>query len=163
VDNLRSGGTTVLLTTQYLEEADRLADRVVLIDHGRVVAEGTPAELKQGLGAAVCTIRIADPATRSRAWDLLARCGPRLEGDVIVVPEASAETVGQVADVLARAGVEPDELTLRRATLDEVFLTLTGHPARADRRPAGSMADAAGSVADAADSIGVPAAPRAGR
>lgn len=126
VDGLRATGTAVLLTTQYLEEADRLADRVVLIDHGRVKAEGTPAELKGAVGRTVCAVRVDREDQRGPVAELLATLRPRLEGSEIVVPDASAATTAEIAQRLADAGIEPSGLTLRQPSLDEVFFALTG-------------------------------------
>jgi ABC-2 type transport system ATP-binding protein len=129
VRRLGDGGTTILLTTQYLEEADRLAERIVLVDHGRVIAEGTPEDLKQRVGGSVCEVRVPDVSARERAAAVLrdGMSGVAIADGSITVP--AAET-GVMADVIRRldaAGVEAEDLALRRPTLDDVFLALTGH------------------------------------
>ncbi|MFF7338674.1 ATP-binding cassette domain-containing protein [Streptomyces sp. NPDC008163] len=128
VRSLVGGGTTVLLTTQYLEEADRLADRVSLIDGGRVAAEGTPDELKARVGGDRIDIVVRDAAQ-------LARAAALLDGGTVTDPDR--RTVGAPAAdrmavltgavrALADAGIEAEDIALRRPTLDEVFLALTG-------------------------------------
>ncbi|MFI5834199.1 ATP-binding cassette domain-containing protein [Micromonospora sp. NPDC051300] len=130
VRRLRADGTTVLLTTQYLEEADQLADRVLLIDHGRVVAEGTPDELKGRLGGTVCEVRVEDPRARETAAARLREAFPELtEDDDVLRVAAGAGTLTEVVRRLESAGVEADDVTVRRPTLDEVFLSLTGSAA----------------------------------
>ncbi|SCG39824.1 ATP-binding cassette domain-containing protein [Micromonospora humi] len=130
VRQLRADGTTVLLTTQYLEEADQLADRVLLIDHGRVVAEGTPDELKGRLGGTVCEVRVEDPRARETAAARLREAFPDLtEDDDVLRVAAGAGTLTEVVRRLESAGVEADDVTVRRPTLDEVFLSLTGSAA----------------------------------
>ncbi|MCZ7437590.1 ATP-binding cassette domain-containing protein [Micromonospora sp. WMMC241] len=130
VRQLRADGTTVLLTTQYLEEADQLADRVLLIDHGRVVAEGTPDELKGRLGGTVCEVRVEDPRARETAAARLREAFPDLtEDDDVLRVAAGAGTLTEVVRRLESAGVEADDVTVRRPTLDEVFLSLTGSTA----------------------------------
>ncbi|MDG4800811.1 ATP-binding cassette domain-containing protein [Micromonospora sp. WMMD980] len=130
VRHLRADGTTVLLTTQYLEEADQLADRVLLIDHGRVVAEGTPDELKGRLGGTVCEVRVEDPRARETAAARLREAFPELtEADDVLRVAAGAGTLTEVVRRLESAGVEADDVTVRRPTLDEVFLSLTGSAA----------------------------------
>ena len=127
-------GTTVLLTTQYLEEADQLADRIAIIDHGKVIAEGTSGELKSLVGAGSLRVRVVDPAQRDHAGRVLATV---LEEPVQQEPDPSALSVlapdaGRVAfalSELARADIGVAELTLGQPSLDEVFLVLTGHPA----------------------------------
>ncbi|MEM7323315.1 MAG: ATP-binding cassette domain-containing protein [Actinomycetota bacterium] len=131
VRDLRDGGTTVLLTTQYLEEADQLADRIVVIDAGRVIAEGTAAELKDRVGGSVCAVSIADPGRRKLAADALGAAFTDLtEFDgALIVPAPQTRVLSQVVRVLDEIGVEPDDVGLRRPTLDDVFLALTGRTA----------------------------------
>ncbi|MFI7522903.1 ATP-binding cassette domain-containing protein [Micromonospora globbae] len=127
VRQLRDDGTAVLLTTQYLEEADQLAARVLLVDHGRVVAEGTPDDLKGRLGGAVCEVRIEDPRDRAAASAQLRAAFPDLTEDEDVLRLAAGSgTLTEVVRRLESAGVEADDVTVRRPTLDEVFLSLTG-------------------------------------
>jgi daunorubicin resistance ABC transporter ATP-binding subunit len=135
VDELHREGTTVLLTTQYLEEADRLAQRIALVDRGRIAALGTPAQLKATIGGTVLSVRVADPADAPDASALLADMGadeqPRVDtadGEIrIAVADAaaSAEAIRRLdARRLPIAAVE-----LQRPSLDDVFLALTGRPA----------------------------------
>lgn len=134
VRSLVGGGTTVLLTTQYLEEADQLADRIAIIDHGRVIAEGTRAELKASVGSGSLQLRLADPQRRGEAEQILNLV---LDSPVLLEPDPAvlsagvpaAETATNAVSELARAGIVVDEMTFGHASLDEVFMTLTGHPA----------------------------------
>ena len=135
VDELHREGTTVLLTTQYLEEADRLAQQIAVVDHGRIAAQGTPAQLKATVGGNVLSVRVADPADIPDASAVLADIGadeqPRVDttdGEIRVAvadPAASAEAIRRLdARGLPIAAVE-----LQRPSLDDVFLALTGRPA----------------------------------
>jgi oleandomycin transport system ATP-binding protein len=126
----RDGGT-VLLTTQYLEEADALADQVCVLDHGRVIADGTPAELKQRTGGQTIAVRPADPARRAEAAAILGEVAgqapdPTGNGEVLSVPASTEAAFATVVQRLAAAGIRATELSLRLPSLDEVFFTLTG-------------------------------------
>jgi ABC-2 type transport system ATP-binding protein len=133
---LAGGGTTVLLSTQYLEEADQLADRIAVIDHGRVIAEGTPAELKSSLGTGVLQLRVADPAQRERAEHVLARVvGPATRSSDATGLSASCSEASLAAAALVqltREGVGIANFSLGQPSLEEVFLTLTGDQATSD-------------------------------
>jgi ABC-2 type transport system ATP-binding protein len=126
-------GTTILLCTQYLEEADQLADGIAVIDHGRVIAEGTPGQLKASVGSGSLHVRLLDPQQRPEAERLL----DRELGSVVLEPDPAALSVScadadrgalAVAE-LARSGVRIADFSLGQPSLDEVFLALTGHPA----------------------------------
>ena len=139
IEELVSEGATLLLTTQYLEEADRLADRVAVVDHGRVIAEGTPAELKASLGATVLEFTLHDEVEAGRAAEVLAASpsasgkAPSRDGvKVELSVEAGARVVIDALRTLDAAGVEPAFLAVREPSLDDVFLSLTGHRAEAD-------------------------------
>ncbi len=133
IDDLVAAGSTVLLTTQYLEEADRLASQLAVIDQGRVIAEGTPAELKANLGATVIDVGLADEDAARRAEQLLAglgakpptREGPKLELTVDDGPRVLID----VLRALDREGLAPTALALREPSLDDVFLAITGQRA----------------------------------
>ncbi len=128
-------GTTILLCTQYLEEADQLADGIAVIDHGRVIAEGTPGQLKASVGSGALHVRLLHPDQRPEAEQVLGR----ELGAVVLEPDPAALSVvcsdadrGAVAIAeLARSGVRIADFSLGQSSLDEVFLALTGRPAEA--------------------------------
>jgi ABC-type multidrug transport system ATPase subunit len=132
----------VLLTTQYLEEADRLADRIAVIDHGRVIAEGTPASLKSDLGGTVVAVTMADPAVAARAAGMLATwfaTQPTTSGSTVELAVDDSATVVEVVRILDNAGLPVSALAVREPSLDDVFLSLTGHraePVEAEPVPA---------------------------
>ena len=134
---LVADGTTVLLTTQYLDEADQLADRIAVIDHGKVIAEGTSSELKASVGAGALHVRVAEPEQAEQAEQMLvAALGDDVsrESDGISL-SARADDPSLVASLLTQlndSGVEVTEFSLGQPSLDEVFLALTGHPAEDD-------------------------------
>jgi ABC-2 type transport system ATP-binding protein len=144
VDELRRAGTTVLLTTQYLEEADRLAQQIAVVDHGRIAARGTAAELKAAIGSSVLSVRLADPADLAGAAAVLVGVPtaeePHMDAAnaevrlVVADPGASAEALRRLdAEQLTVTSIE-----LQQPSLDDVFLSLTGHSAaepQATQRP----------------------------
>jgi ABC-2 type transport system ATP-binding protein len=127
-------GTDVLLTTQYLDEADQLAQRVVIVDKGRVIAEGTPGELKSRAGRDVVEIRVHDADHLAMVAESVGRLGveaPRVDAGThrVTIPVAEGRSViAKAIRALDTLDVEVDDISLRRPTLDEVFLTLTGSP-----------------------------------
>ncbi|MGW4396862.1 ATP-binding cassette domain-containing protein [Amycolatopsis nivea] len=123
IRELLTGGTTILLTTQYLEEADQLADRIAVIDKGRVVAEGTAAELKRKVGTERLKLTFATAADAARAHDV---AGGVLTGDTVSVAIDQPAEVRQVLNRIDDAGLETTGLELSEPTLDDVFHTLTG-------------------------------------
>ncbi|MDL9947953.1 ATP-binding cassette domain-containing protein [Gordonia sp. ABSL11-1] len=126
VRQLRGEGVTVLLTTQYLAEADELADRIVVIDKGTVIAEGTPAELKSLVGGSVCEVVIGEHL-RAQVSDVLAQRWEITQTDTkVIVPAESAATLFDVVRTLDAQRLVPDDIGLRHPTLDDVFLALTG-------------------------------------
>ncbi len=136
IEGLVGTGTTVLLTTQYLEEADRLAERIVVIDHGKVIAEGTPPELKADLGTTVISVTLADPAGAQQAAGLLhdlAEHPPSIDGVMLeLTVEDGPRLAAEVLRVLDRHQVLVRGLALREPSLDDVFLSLTGHRAEVE-------------------------------
>jgi ABC-2 type transport system ATP-binding protein len=137
IGELVSGGTTLLLTTQYLDEADRLADRIAVVDAGRVIAEGTSAELKARVGGETLEVTVAGGDGLGEAASVLERYahgdgGVRVDAERRYVGTTVAGGPGLLAAVVRdfdAAGVQVEELGLHRPTLDDVFLTLTGHAA----------------------------------
>ena len=131
-----AGGATVLLTTQYLEEADELADQIAVIDRGLVVASGTPAELKARTGSQTLAVRATDPAHTAQVAAVVAGVvGARpdvAENGLVTVAVSDPAMVPAVVRRLDDAGIVAAELSLRLPSLDEVFLTLTGHRAEED-------------------------------
>ena len=134
VRTLVADGTTVLLCTQYLDEADQLAEGIAVIDHGRVIAEGTPAQLKASVGSGALHVRLLDPEQRPLAEQALSQAldvGVHLEPDPAALSVACArpERAAEALTELSRVGVGVAGFSLGQPSLDEVFLALTGHPA----------------------------------
>jgi oleandomycin transport system ATP-binding protein len=130
VRGLAVTGVTVLLTTQYLEEADQLADEIAVIDHGTVIATGTPTELKDRTGALTLSVRPARPADVPAVTAVLAaftHAEPEVRDTTVTAPVGEEDVMPAVVRRLDDAGIRVAELTLRGSSLDEVFLTLTGH------------------------------------
>jgi ABC transporter DrrB family efflux protein len=142
VRDLRRDGTTILLTTQYLEEADQLADEIAVIDHGRVIAEGTGSELKDRVGGQILEVELTDVRQRDQAEAALLRvgCGPpekdqRPNRLTLPAPRESLVLVEEAAAELRRAGIGVSDMGLRRPTLDDVFLQLTGEAPSENGKP----------------------------
>ena len=136
VEQLNREGTTVFLTTQYLEEADQLADRVGIIDFGRIVAEDTPGRLKAGIGHPHLEIRLLDDGAE-RAQGIVGRFGRPLPGKdeaVLVELEGGAAEIAPVVRALDEAGLKVEALDLVEPTLDDVFLAKTGHHLEPEER-----------------------------
>jgi oleandomycin transport system ATP-binding protein len=138
VRSLVADGVTVLLTTQYLEEADELADELAVIDHGKVIATGTPEELKAKTGARSLAVRPADPANVPVVISVvgqLAGVAPEVDGLVVTAPVTDPAVLAAAVRRLDDAGVVITELTLRNPSLNEVFLSLTtGRPTEESTR-----------------------------
>ncbi|KIC57080.1 daunorubicin resistance protein DrrA family ABC transporter ATP-binding protein [Microbacterium hominis] len=147
IRELVATGSTVLLTTQYLDEADQLADRIAVIDHGRVVAEGTADDLKASVGTSSLILRMSDPADVDDALRAIAQVlGVRgtlsPEAARITAPMSDPDRVTDLLITLREAGIHLTEMSVQKPTLDEVFLTITGRPADAAATDSAS-ADAA--------------------
>jgi ABC-2 type transport system ATP-binding protein len=144
-------GTTVLLTTQYLDEADQLSDRIAVMDHGKIIADGTPSQLKASVGSGVLRVGLAAPTEKHRAQQILARtlgvtvrAAPgsaaltaQIEGDA--ADQGTSEAVAWAMNQLARSGIKVTTFALGQPSLDEVFLALTGHAVQ-DNAEAGEAA-----------------------
>ncbi len=139
VRRLVEGGTSVLLTTQYLDEADQLADEISVVDHGRVIATGSPAQLKAKVGGDRLDITMSSPDLTPRAARVLADAtgaAPRIDEDglhISVAATTGANTLAAAIRELDRVGIEPEDILLRRPTLDDVFLTMTGARAEEEK------------------------------
>ena len=140
--DLVAGGTTLLLTTQYLEEADQLADTIIVMDRGRIIAEGTPLQLKRQAGNASLVVTVSHPADLAAARELLARTGTDVHVDTGARRlTAAAEGIAELTTVagwLQDARIEVDDIGLSRPSLDDVFLSLTGHRAEDDAQEVGA-------------------------
>ncbi|HEY3833169.1 MAG TPA: ATP-binding cassette domain-containing protein [Acidimicrobiia bacterium] len=154
IRELRASGVTVLLTTQYLEEADQLAHRIVVIDHGRVIAEGTPDELKTHVGRQRLDVRLAQPPpSRVDAFDALAGLtngAPTISDDGCTFSLAVDDEPGLASRVVAQLGaigVSVDEVAVHRASLDDVFFQLTGHAAEDGTNETTDHTDTSGEAA----------------
>jgi oleandomycin transport system ATP-binding protein len=149
IRGLVADGVTVLLTTQYLDEADELADEIVVIDHGRVIATGTPDELKAKTGSQVLAVRPEDetqlPVVRSVVEEL-AQTAVEVKGQRVTAPVTDPAVLPAVVRRLDDAGVLVTELALRSSSLNEVFLSLTGHPAEDDTTSADANATIEGNL-----------------
>ena len=135
-------GTTLLLTTQYLEEADHLADEIVVIDHGRIIAQGTPLQLKDASGRAALVVTVSRPEDLPRAVELVRGAVEEVHVDEasrrITASADGLRDVTRVAGLFEESGIELDDLGLQRPSLDDVFLHLTGRRAEESEDPEGS-------------------------
>jgi len=140
VRRLARSGTTVLLTTQYLEEADQLAERIAVIDHGRVIAEGTAAELKARVGSGVLKLTLRDAAQAAQAVRIAARLGLEAHGQddprLLEVPLSEAQAAMPLLSALTAEGAAPVDFAYGQPSLDAVFFALTGHGAESGQEPA---------------------------
>ncbi len=131
IRRLVSEGSTVVLTTQYLDEADQLADRIAVIDHGRVIAEGTPAELKAKVGRASLELVIADHGRLPQATEIIEQILLTevhvTAANIITAPLTDAEVITDLLLAMRGAHIELAGISVKSPSLDEVFLTLTGH------------------------------------
>ncbi len=151
----REKGMTIFLTTQYLEEADKLADEVAIIDRGRIVAQGAPEALKRGIGNEVVKFTFASPDAAARAGDVLSRQAPdrRLDGpSLLCYFTTAAGRLPELIRTLDEAGLALEGLTVSEPTLDDVFLQATGHRL-SPKQAAGNGAN--GAAAEVGDAAGV--------
>ncbi|SDX30798.1 ABC-2 type transport system ATP-binding protein [Amycolatopsis xylanica] len=131
VRELVAGGVTIFLTTQYLDEADELADRIAVLDHGKVVAEGTPEELKRQIPGGHVRLRFADPRGLDSAKRLLGQATDDTDALALRVPsDGSLRSLKTLIDQLDDQAIEVDELSVHTPDLDDVFLAFTGDPAK---------------------------------
>jgi ABC-2 type transport system ATP-binding protein len=161
IRSLAASGTTILLTTQYLDEADELADTIVVFDHGQVIAQGTAEDLKSQIGGDVLEFVVPD---RSRIKDAVAAIKPLGEGEPHLAPETGMVSVGvgsrgsdaliEAVRSLDAAAIVTHGLALRRPSLDDVFLAITGHATEDDGQPAGKRRGRRGRPTPATDSKG---------
>jgi ABC-2 type transport system ATP-binding protein len=151
IQQLVGDGTTVLLTTQYLEEADRLADNIIVIDDGKIIAEGGAAQLKSGLGNTIVEVQMLDEAAARAVADRLGRVGTATVLDdqrtVAVRVNDGGRSILEMVRSLDAAGLAPESLGIREPTLDDVFLQLTGHKVE-DPSSGSSGADSVVAAAD---------------
>jgi ABC-2 type transport system ATP-binding protein len=144
VRQIATDGTTVLLTTQYLEEADRLAERMAVIDHGRVIAEGTSRELKASIGGNALRFQLQDLEQREAAHALIVQLLgdgvlPNTDPSAISVKVSDAAAAADVLSALSGAKIRVSDFSLGAPSLDDVFFTLTGHPAEQAAKPEGEV------------------------
>lgn len=130
IRTLRASGTTVMLTTQYLEEADELADRIVILDQGIIIADGTPDQLKASIGSGVLNIRLASFEQKAKAKQIIEqKCGLVMQSDpdatILSAPISNPEGLAITLTALSQAGIMVTEFTVKQPSLDDVFLSLT--------------------------------------
>lgn len=129
ISTMTKGGTTVLLTTQYLEEADQFCERIAVIDHGKVVAEGTPTQLKSRVSNATLVVHLGDSLDEGPARSAIVQFAsgdPVLRGQELVAPLRDLDSTADIVKALAAAGATLDQITIAKASMDDVFFELTG-------------------------------------
>lgn len=135
IRRLVKSGSTVLLTTQYLDEADQLADRIAVIDHGKVIAEGTVSELKASIGTATLQLKLAAKSAVPDASKVVRRVlgaqPSNPEPVLLAAPMADADKITDLLVALRKENIRLSEVSVQKPTLDEVFLTITGKPTQA--------------------------------